>query len=318
MIDNAKKNYLKLIFFNIFISLSFLIISAHVHASCSTVGKTIKTYNYNAATITQDASINYQGEIRCTPSIIFNNMCLQANFNSNTSTNRGNSFPYTVNASFSGGDSTTLNSSIWSQFSADPNSYRRNIYKYSITVTVPANSNSLIAYPIGSYIGTLTLNWYTGTSLFGFLSCSDMTPYEQGTINLTADYIVPPLCQISSTSDINFGNIFDIGTSSKNYDAQGAISTICNSGTPYTIYLGDGNSRIPNSYRQMANNGNYIPYQLYQDSNYSTVWDSLNGISNIGIGTAQTNVVYGRIPNHQKIASIPATYTDNVIVNVNY
>ncbi|SDC30069.1 Spore coat protein U (SCPU) domain-containing protein [Acinetobacter boissieri] len=235
-----------------------------------------------------------------------------------TSTNGGNSFPYTITGSFNGSDSTTLNSSIWNQFSADPNSYRRNIYKYIITVTVPANSNSLIAYPIGNYIGTLTLNWYTGFNFLGFASCSNIAPYEQGTINLNANYIVPSLCQISSTSDINFGNIFDIGTSSKNYDSQGAISTICNSGTPYTVYLGDGNHRIPNSYRQMVNNGNYIPYQLYQDRNYSTVWDNLDGISNIASGIAQTNIVYGRIPSNQNIASMPGTYTDSVIVNVKY
>ena len=29
-------------------------------------------------------------------------------------------------------------------------------------------------------------------------------------------------------------------------------------------------------------NNDYIPYQLYKDSNYSTVWDATGGVTNVG------------------------------------
>lgn len=95
--------------------------------------------------------------------------------------------------------------------------------------------------------------------------------------------MVPSLCQLNSTSTVDFGNINDIGTTKRDYTAQGAVNTTCNYGTPYSIYLGDGNHRIAGGFRRMIHDNNdYIPYQLYKDSNYSTVWDATGGVTNVG------------------------------------
>ncbi|MFX7152150.1 spore coat protein U domain-containing protein, partial [Acinetobacter baumannii] len=77
----------------------------------------------------------------------------------------------------------------------------------------------------------------------------------------------------------DFGNINDIGKTTHDYTAQGVVNTTCNNGLPYSIYLGDGNNRIAGGFRQMTNgSGQYIPYQLYQNSNYSAVWDTTGGV----------------------------------------
>ncbi|MFX9366515.1 spore coat protein U domain-containing protein, partial [Acinetobacter baumannii] len=77
------------------------------------------------------------------------------------------------------------------------------------------------------------------------------------------NYVVPSFCQLDSTSNVDFGNISDIGTTSRDYTAQGAINATCNNGTPYSIYLGDGNNRISGGFRRMTNGSSqYIPYQL--------------------------------------------------------
>ena len=51
---------------------------------------------------------------------------------------------------------------------------------------------------------------------------------------------MPSLCQIDSTSNVDFGNINDIGKTTRDYTAQGVVNTTCNNGLPYSIYLGMG------------------------------------------------------------------------------
>lgn len=78
----------------------------------------------------------------------------------------------------------------------------------------------------------------------------------------------------------------------------------------------------------MANSNNeFIPYQLYKDSNYSSVWDATGGVASIGgaggvsgtgTGNAQTTTVYGKIPQGTTIASRPGSYSDSVVVTVTY
>lgn len=73
-------------------------------------------------------------------------------------------------------------------------------------------------------------------------------------------------------------------------------------------------------------NNEFIPYQLYKDSNYSTVWDATGGVTNVGeqgslktgTGSAQTTTVYGKIPQGTAIASRPGVYSDSVVVTVTY
>ncbi len=259
------------------------------HAACTVSGTTNNTFTYTAANINSDATVNLSGTITCTnlglPQIS-NFMCMKTVFTGTTSSNNNVSLPYTVNATVGGAGSSITNqtSNVW--YGPVPTVASNNIVSYSVNIKVPARTGSLIAYPQGTYTASVRLYW--DMDLLG-LSCGDLLGgWDSGDTLLTANFVVPSLCQLNSTSTVDFGNINDIGTTKRDYTAQGAVNTTCNFGTPYSIYLGDGNNRIAGGFRRMINSNNeFIPYQLYKDSNYSTVWDATGGVTNVG-GTGES------------------------------
>ena len=299
------------------------------HAACTVSGTTNNTFTYTAANINSDATVNLSGTITCTnlglPQIS-NFMCMKTVFTGTTNAINSVSLPYTVTANVGGAGSSTTNqtSNVW--YGPVPTVASNNIVSYSVNIKVPARTGSLIAYPQGTYTASVRLYW--DMDLLG-LSCGDLLGgWDSGDTLLTANFVVPSLCQLNSTSTVDFGNINDISTTSRDYTAQGAVNTTCNFGTPYSIYLGDGNNRIAGGFRRMINSNNeFIPYQLYKDSNYSTVWDATGGVTNVGgtggvsktgTGSAQTTTVYGKIPQGTAIASRPGVYSDSVVVTVTY
>ncbi|AMO40366.1 biofilm synthesis domain protein [Acinetobacter sp. BEC1-S18-ESBL-01] len=299
------------------------------HAACTVSGTTNNTFIYTAANINSDATVNLSGTITCTnlglPQIS-NFMCMKTVFTGTTNAINSVSLPYTVTATVGGAGSSTTNqtSNVW--YGPVPTVASNNIVSFSVNIKVPARTGSLIAYPQGTYTASVRLYW--DMDLLG-LSCGDLLGgWDSGDTLLTANFVVPSLCQLNSTSTVDFGNINDISTTSRDYTAQGAVNTTCNFGTPYSIYLGDGNNRIAGGFRRMINSNNeFIPYQLYKDSNYSTVWDATGGVTNVGgtggvsktgTGSAQTTTVYGKIPQGTAIASRPGVYSDSVVVTVTY
>ena len=299
------------------------------HAACTVSGTTNNTFIYTAANINNDATVNLSGTITCTnlglPQIS-NFMCMKTVFTGTTNAINSVSLPYTVTATVGGAGSSTTNqtSNVW--YGPVATVASNNIVSYSVNIKVPARTGSLIAYPQGTYTASVRLYW--DMDLLG-LSCGDLLGgWDSGDTLLTANFVVPSLCQLNSTSTVDFGNINDISTTSRDYTAQGAVNTTCNFGTPYSIYLGDGNNRIAGGFRRMINSNNeFIPYQLYKDSNYSTVWDATGGVTNVGgtggvsktgTGSAQTTTVYGKIPQGTAIASRPGVYSDSVVVTVTY
>ncbi|MFW6768227.1 spore coat U domain-containing protein [Acinetobacter pittii] len=299
------------------------------HAACTVSGITNNTFTYTAANINSDATVNLSGTITCTnlglPQIS-NFMCMKTVFTGTTNAINSVSLPYTVTATVGGAGSSTTNqtSNVW--YGPVATVASNNIVSYSVNIKVPARTGSLIAYPQGTYTASVRLYW--DMDLLG-LSCGDLLGgWDSGDTLLTANFVVPSLCQLNSTSTVDFGNINDISTTKRDYTAQGAVNTTCNFGTPYSIYLGDGNNRIAGGFRRMTNSNNeFIPYQLYKDSNYSTVWDAMGGVTNVGgtggvsktgTGSAQTTTVYGKIPQGTAIASRPGVYSDSVVVTVTY
>ncbi|PTV46899.1 spore coat U domain-containing protein [Acinetobacter pittii] len=299
------------------------------HAACTVSGTTNNTFTYTAANINSDATVNLSGTITCTnlglPQIS-NFMCMKTVFTGTTNAINSVSLPYTVTATVGGAGSSTTNqtSNVW--YGPVATIASNNIVSYSVNIKVPARTGSLIAYPQGIYTASVRLYW--DMDLLG-LSCGDLLGgWDSGDTLLTANFVVPSLCQLNSTSTVDFVNINDISTTSRDYTAQGAVNTTCNFGTPYNIYLGDGNNRIAGGFRRMINSNNeFIPYQLYKDSNYSTVWDATGGVTNVGgtggvsktgTGSAQTTTVYGKIPQGTAIASRPGVYSDSVVVTVTY
>lgn len=329
-IESYKKFSLALKYF-IGICLFYLVYAffSPAHAACTVSGTTNSTFTYTAANINSDATVNLSGTITCTnlglPQIS-NFMCMKTVFTGETTANNSVTLPYTVTATVGGAGSSTTNqtSNVW--YGPVATVASNNIVSYSVNVKVPARTGSLIAYPKGTYTASVRLYW--DMDLLG-LSCGDLIGgWDSGDALLTANFVVPSLCQLNSTSTVDFGNINDISTTKRDYTAQGAVNSTCNFGTPYSIYLGDGNNRISGGFRRMTNGNNeFIPYQLYKDSNYSTVWDATGGVTNVGgsggvsktgSGSAQTTTVYGKIPQGTSIASTPGSYSDSVVVTVTY
>lgn len=300
------------------------------HAACTVAGTTNNTFTYTAANINSDATVNLSGTITCTNGGIIPQispfMCMKTVFTGTTNAINSVSLPYTVTATLGGAGSSTTNqtSNVW--YGPVVTLASNNILNYSVNVKVPARTGSLIAYPQGTYTATVQLFW--DMDLLAVLCLGDLLSWDSGNVTLTANFVVPSLCQLNSTSTVDFGNINDISTTKHDYTAQGAVNSTCNYGTPYSIYLGDGNNRISGGFRRMTNGNNeFIPYQLYKDSNYSTVWDATGGVTNVGgaggvsgtgTGSAQSTPVYGKIPQGTSIASTPGNYSDSVVVTVTY
>jgi len=302
------------------------------HAACTVTGTTNSTYTYTAATINSDANINFSGTISClggrTTPEISGYMCMKTVFTGTTNTNNSVSLPYTVTATVGGAGSSTTNqsSNVW--YGPVRTVASNNIISYSVNVKVPARIGSLIAYPKGTYTGTVQLFWDMQASSSTVCEGDSGGGWDSGNTTITANYVVPSMCQLDSTSNVDFGNINDIGTTSRDYTAQGAVNTTCNNGTSYSIYLGDGINRIAGGFRRMTNGSSqYIPYQLYQNSTYTTVWDTTGGVATVGgsggvsktgSGTAQSTNVYGKIPQGTAISTTPGNYSDTIVVTVTY
>ena len=330
-IESYKKFSLSLKYF-IGICLFYLVYAffSPAHAACTVAGTTNNTFTYTAANINSDATVNLSGTITCTNGGIIPQispfMCMKTVFTGATTANNSVTLPYTVTATVGGAGSSTTNqtSNVW--YGPVVTLASNNILSYSVNVKVPARTGSLIAYPKGTYTATVQLFW--DMDLLAVLCLGDLLSWDSGNVTLTANFVVPSMCQLNSTSTVDFSNINDISTTKRDYTAQGAVNSTCNYGTPYSIYLGDGNNRIAGGFRRMTNGNNeYIPYQLYKDSNYSTVWDATGGVINVGgaggvsgtgTGSAQSTPVYGKIPQGTSIASTTGNYSDSVVVTVTY
>ncbi len=128
-------------------------------------------------------------------------------------------------------------------------------------------------------------------------------------------YTMPTLCTLSSATAIAFGTI---SSTTSNQNTSVSVSTLCN--TPYTLTLSDGNNRISGSYRRITNgSGQYLPYQIYTDSTYSTLWAGTTTVSGVAdtTGAAVATPVYAQIPAGITLPN-PDSYSDSVVVTVSY
>jgi spore coat protein U-like protein len=151
-----------------------------------------------------------------------------------------------------------------------------------------------------------------------------------GTATLIFTVTVPKICAVSVPKSVNFGTVVKFSEApNAPVTTQGTIRTTCSSGSPYTIYLGDGGQRLASGgNRQMKDSSgtNRLPYQLYKDSSLTQIWDAsggtttLNGAggqSGVGTGAAVDWPVYGQIP-QVTLPSQAGAYSDTVVVTVAY
>ncbi|MEK1886046.1 MAG: spore coat U domain-containing protein [Phyllobacterium sp.] len=125
-------------------------------------------------------------------------------------------------------------------------------------------------------------------------------------------------CNLNVASDLDFGRHVAIN---EDVRGRGLINVRCTRSTPYSIKLG---SREANGQRFMTIGSArgagkaQIPYELYQDSSYSTIWDAVKSVpSGEGNGGEQSIPVYGLV--RRQAQSFPqGIYTDIVPVILEY
>lgn len=138
--------------------------------------------------------------------------------------------------------------------------------------------------------------------------------------NLSVTATVSGTCTLT-TSPVAFG-AYDPASGTDD-TATGAVNVTCTNGTTYTVSLDAGANESTSgditTRRMIANAGEFLPYQLYQDSGHTTVWGDTIGTNThagTGDGTAQAHDVYGVITAGQYVP--PGSYTDTVLVTVTY
>ena len=126
-------------------------------------------------------------------------------------------------------------------------------------------------------------------------------------------------CTIT-TNPIAFGSYDPIvANATTDLDATGAVVIACTKGAVTTLGLDTG-ANSSASTRRLASSGDFLAYELYQDSNRSTVWGN-SGAALYNSGTspskgARTFQVYGRITSGQDVQA--GAYTDTIIATVNF
>lgn len=139
-----------------------------------------------------------------------------------------------------------------------------------------------------------------------------------GTLDSTAT--VTSNCAVTTTA-VAFGNI-DV-TKNLDVDNTGGVSVTCTNGTAWTASANAGGGALATiTNRKMMSGTLELKYALYTDSARTIVFgDGTTGngstIGGTGTGSAQANIIYGRVPSGQTAAKVGA-YSDAVTVTITY
>jgi spore coat protein U-like protein len=140
------------------------------------------------------------------------------------------------------------------------------------------------------------------------------------TANLMVSASVANNCTIN-TAALAFGS-YDpvVANSTANLDGTGGVSVACTKGATATIALGTGGNASGSTRRMADGSGNFLAYELYQDSGRSVIWST----SGAGLLTpaaapskaARDFTVFGRIGGNQDVPA--GTYGDTIVATVNF
>jgi len=156
---------------------------------------------------------------------------------------------------------------------------------------------------------------YLGILVSGALLAASAAAAQAATATNTfqARITIIAQCEITSPTDLDFGSQ---GLLNSNVDATATFNVRCNENLSYNIALDDGQNASGGSSRMTDGNGHYVTYELYQDSNHSTLWDATNTVASTGTGVDQTFTIYGRVP-PQSTPPV-GNYSDTVTITVTY
>ena len=152
-------------------------------------------------------------------------------------------------------------------------------------------------------------------------------PNGTTTGNMTVTATVAPKCLFISAAPLNFTTTYD---ASAKVTGSTSFTFYCTKSTAWYVNLNTGANaaNAVGTTRAMANGTtDYLSYELYTDAGDTNVWSptatsgatvaSGTGTGGTGAGlTANSVNVYGAIPAGEYVT--PGSYTDTVLVTVNY
>lgn len=169
---------------------------------------------------------------------------------------------------------------------------------------------------------------YVAAAVSAALMMSQAAQAATATGTLTVKATITSSCAVNTSSTGTVTNaVLDFGTvssfasnvnASTSSNSGAKLGVLCNTGTAWTMSFGSG-SNVSSSQRRMAGGtSEYVPYNLYSDSAYSTaVGIDTAALSGTGTGSQQTYDIYGRIPAGTTLPSA-STYTDTVAITLTY
>ncbi|MDE1168052.1 MAG: spore coat U domain-containing protein [Pseudomonas sp.] len=174
---------------------------------------------------------------------------------------------------------------------------------------------TVLSLPALALLASLTTSAQAATTVTGQIT---------STLVLTSSCLVNG---VAGSSALNFGAL-NFGTATSLFteaDAQvlgsgGALSIQCSSGTTPTVKVRAGahDGQSSGGTRALADGlGNFVPYDLYTDSDHSQLL-AIDGVITLlaSSGAAQTVNIYGKAVGK---AGLPAgTYTDTVAVELTF
>jgi spore coat protein U-like protein len=140
---------------------------------------------------------------------------------------------------------------------------------------------------------------------------------DTDTFNVSAN--VSKNCSITTTP-VAFG-VYDpvVANATAPLDGTGSVVVTCTRGAGTRIDLNAG-ANASGSVRRMAGGGDFLTYELYQDTTRTTVWGSGSGAGQTIIGAPskapRTFTVFGRVPAGQDV--VAGAYADTVVATINF
>lgn len=142
---------------------------------------------------------------------------------------------------------------------------------------------------------------------------------EQNASVLHVSGFVVQTCTVTATP-LAFGSYDPVDTHrSQPLDSESTVTVRCGVGTPTRVEM-DSGSNAQGGFRHMSGFGEYLIYELYQDSAHGLVWGSgadavlIPGAAHAG--DPVQHAVYGRVPGGQSVT--PGDYGDTVQVVVHF
>ena len=152
-----------------------------------------------------------------------------------------------------------------------------------------------------------------------FVSCAQLGHAGTDTATFSVTASIVDACDVQATNHA-FGAYS--ASSGSALDSTSAISVYCTSGTPYTLAMNVGTGGGTFTARKMTSSSNELLYNLFTSAARTTIWGDGSGstatVGGTGVGllTAATHTVYGRIGTGQD--SAPGSYSSTVTVTLNF